>query len=128
MILAGRIILAIAAASVAAGGLYDLLVPRLPANLDKICGTNADARRLVRELLRALGGSLVVIGVTSEVLVAGSGARTSASILILVAALIVPTELINALCMYRVKSPFYIPLAFALLALSGTALVWPRLH
>jgi len=53
---AGRIILATAAVLVAAGGLYDLLVPRLPKNLDQICAANADARRLVRELLRALGG------------------------------------------------------------------------
>ena len=125
---AGRIILATAAVLVAAGGLYDLLVPRLPKNLDQICAANADARRLVRELLRALGGSLTVLGLTSFLLVTASGMPTSRSMLTLVLALLVPAELINAFSMYRVKSPFYFPLGFVLLALLGAGFAWPHLH
>ena len=126
MTLAGRILLEVAAVLVAAGGLYDLLTPRLPENLAQICGANEPTQRLVRELLRALGGALATIGITSAFLVGGRGPVIPASTLVLAVALIVPAELVNALSMYRVKSPFYIPLAFALLAALGAALAWPR--
>jgi len=119
MAMAGRITLGIAASLVALGGLYDLLVPSLPRNLDAICGADPRIRRLVRELLRALGGALATNGIVSLYLVATGIDRSK---LALVLFLIVPAELINAACMYRVKSPYYVPLAFVVLALLGAAL------
>ena len=119
MAVAGRIMLGIAAGLVALGGLYDLLVPSLPPNLEAICGGDGRIRRVVRELLRALGGALATIGVVSLFLVAtGIGG----SKLLLILFLIVPAELINAVSMHRVKSPFYVPLSFVVLALLGAVL------
>jgi hypothetical protein len=46
--------------------------------------------------------------------------------LIVILVLVVPAEGLNAFCMYRVGSPFYIPLAFILLTLLGVTLAWPR--
>jgi hypothetical protein len=59
-----RIMLYCAAALIAIGGLYDVFVPRLPSNLVAMCGGDERACKLVRELLRALGGSLVAVGAT----------------------------------------------------------------
>ena len=126
MLAHGRIILELAAALIAAGGFYDLFTPRLPSNLVRICGPNEGALRLARELLRALGGSLIAVGGATAYLVAASGSRPDPSILTLVLILILPSELINAFCMYRVGSPFYFPLAFALIAVLGVALWWPQ--
>ena len=126
MPLAARIVLETAAALIALGGLYDLFVPRLPSNLAEICGNNERARKLVRELLRALGGALVAIGRTVALLVAKSDTPPRPLILLLVLLLVLPSETINAFCMRRVGSPFYFPLAFALLTLFGVLLAWPR--
>ncbi len=118
--------LEVVAALIIAGGLYDLLVPHLPANLEVMCGDSKMSRRLARELLRALGGCLVAIGVTAEMLVVTAGPSIPVLTLTLVLLLVLPAELINAMCMYRVGSPFYIPLAFALLAAIGAILAWPH--
>jgi hypothetical protein len=107
----GRIILESAAGLITAGGLYDVFTPRLPSNLVKICGTTESARRLVRELLRALGGSLVAIGAATGYLVIVSGPKPGPSVLAIVLLLVLPAELINAFSMFRVGSPFYFPLA-----------------
>ena len=122
----GRILLEFAAGLIAAGGLYDVLVPRLPSNLRKICGANEGAQRLTRELLRALGGTLITIGVATAYLVTTSGASPDASTLSLILLLVLPAELINSVSMYRVGSPFYFPAAFALLTILGVALSWPH--
>jgi uncharacterized protein YjeT (DUF2065 family) len=122
---AGRIILESAAGLITAGGLYDVFTPRLPSSLKKICGTTEGAHRLTRELLRALGGALVAIGVAVAYLVIVSGPNPDSSELVLVLLLVLPAELINSICMYRVGSPFYFPLAFALIAVLGVALWWP---
>jgi uncharacterized protein YjeT (DUF2065 family) len=120
----GRIILEFAAALITAGGFYDVFTPRLPSNLIRICGANDAALSLPRELLRALGGSLIAIGAATAYLVATSGASPAPSTLLLVLLPILPSELINAFCMFRVGSPFYFPLAFALLAFLGVVLWW----
>ena len=127
MPLIARIVLETAAALIALGGLYDLFTPRLPPNLVAICGDNEHASRLVRQLLRALGGSLVAIGLTVAVLVAGFGTPAQPQTLLLVLLLVIPSEGINAFCMYRVGSPYFFPLAFALLTVLGVVLGWPNL-
>jgi uncharacterized protein YjeT (DUF2065 family) len=123
---AGRILLEIAAVLITAGGLYDVFTPQLPSNLKKICGANEGAHKLTRELLRALGGALIAIGVAVAYLVIVSGPNPSPSALVLVVLLVLPAELINSICMFRVGSPFYFPLAFALIAVLGVALEWPH--
>jgi hypothetical protein len=119
--LAGRITLSLAAGLITAGGLYDVFVRRLPANLSTMCGENPAAAKLVRELLRALGGALVAVGLTVAAMVNLDGVCTLRSRLMLVVLLVVPSEGLNAFSMYRVGSPFYVPLGFVLLVLVG---VW----
>jgi len=121
--LIAKIVLELAAALITLGGLYDLLTPKLPPNLLAICGGNAQAANLVRELLRALGGALIAIGLTVGALAAGFGPRDRRQALALILTLVIPYEGINSFCMYRVGSPFYIPLGFLLLTLIGVLLV-----
>ncbi|MGD0737960.1 MAG: hypothetical protein ABR957_00095 [Terracidiphilus sp.] len=122
----GRVLLEFTAVLITAGGLYDVFTPRLPSNLKKICGVTEGAHRLTRELLRALGGSLTAIGVAVGYVVIVSGPNPDPSVFVLVLVLVLPAELINAFSMYRVGSPFYFPLAFALLTILGVALWWPH--
>jgi hypothetical protein len=117
--IAARIMLYCAAALISLGGLYDVFVPKLPANLVEMCHGDERACRLARELLRALGGSLFAIGVTVALLVSGVGTQTHQRTLLLILLLVVPAEGINSLCMYRVRSPFLIPFAFTLLTVLG---------
>jgi len=123
--LIGRFMLETAAILIALGGLYDIFVPRLPANLLAQCSHDEKACKLARELLRALGGSLVAIGLTVGVLIASTPVQAPARTLLLVLLLVLPSEGINSFCMRRVGSPFYIPMAFALLTLLGVVLAWP---
>jgi hypothetical protein len=117
-----RIVLESAAGLITLGGVYDLLVPRLPANLLAICGGDERSLKLVRELLRALGGSLVAIGATVAVLVSGAVLQGRQRTLATVLLLVLPSEGVNAISMYRVGSPFLIPLAFIALTLFGVFL------
>jgi hypothetical protein len=119
-----RIVLNSAAALILLGGLYDLLTPKLPLNLAAICGDNDRARKLVRELLRALGGSLVAVGATVAALVNTSTPETLHRNL-LTLLLVIPSEGINSFAMRKVGSPFFIPLAFLLLTILGVILAWP---
>ena len=116
----------LAGALIASGGLYDLFTPRLPPNLIAICGPNEPAQRLARELLRALGGSLFAIGLAVCVLMATAG-TAHWWIFTIVLLLVLPAEGVNAFCMYRVGSPYYFPLAFALLAVLGVVVGWLQL-
>jgi hypothetical protein len=120
-----RIVLNSAAALIVLGGLYDLLTPKLPPNLSAICGDNARAKKLVRELLRGLGGSLVAVGATVAALVNTSTPQSLHHTLLLILLLVVPAEGINSLSMRKVGSPFYIPLGFLLLTVLGVLLAWP---
>jgi hypothetical protein len=124
MSLLARIVLNSAAALIVLGGLYDLLTPKLPPNLAAICRDNDGARKLVRELLRALGGSLVAVGATIAALVNTSTPETTHRNLLLTLLLVVPSEGTNSYSMRRVGSPFYVPLAFLLLTILGVALAW----
>jgi hypothetical protein len=119
-----RIVLNSAAALIVLGGLYDLLTPNLPPNLAATCGDNNRAKRLVRELLRALGGSLVAVGATIAALVNTSTPQTLHRTLLLVLLLVIPAEGVNSISMRKVGSPFYIPLAFLLLTVLGVLLAW----
>src|SRR5579863_1948567 len=120
-----RIVINSAAALIVIGGLYDLLTPKLPPNLAATCGDNDGAQKLVRELLRALGGSLIAVGATVAALVNTSTPTTTRRTLLLVLLLVVPAESINCFSMRKVGSPFYVPLAFLLLTVLGVALAWP---
>ncbi len=122
-----RIMLYCAGALIAMGGLYDVFVPRLPSNLVALCAGNQRACKLVRELLRALGGSLLAVGTTVAFLVSRWEIRDPRRTLMLVLLLVLPSEGINSLSMYRVGSPFLVPVAFTLLTLLGVLLAWPGL-
>jgi hypothetical protein len=123
---AGRVILLVAGFLIAAGGLYDLLTPRLPANLAAICADSEAAPKLVRELLRALGGALVAIGAAVVLLVIWRGPALTRFDLALILVLVLPAEGVNAMAMRRVRSPWQIPAAFVVLTLSGAILVMLR--
>ena len=124
MPLIAKIVLELAAALITLGGLYDLLTPKLPPNLLAICGGNAQAANLVRELLRALGGALIAIGLTVGALAAGFGPQDRRQTLVLILVLVIPSEGVNSFCMYRVGSPYYVPLGFLGLTLVGVMLAW----
>ncbi|MGA3345011.1 MAG: hypothetical protein ABSC76_09110 [Terracidiphilus sp.] len=127
MPIAARIMLNCAAALISLGGLYDVLIPKLPSNLVAMCHGDEQACKLVRELLRALGGSLFAVGATVALLIDGMGLQNPSRTLILVLLLVVPAEGINAFCMYRVRSPFLVPLAFTLLTALGVLVAWDNL-
>jgi hypothetical protein len=120
-----RIVLNVAAAFIMLGGFYDLFTPKLPPNLTALCGDNDRASKLVRELLRALGGSLVAIGATVAALVNSSTPESLHHTLLLTLLLVIPAEGINSISMRKVGSPFYVPLAFLLLTVLGVVLAWP---
>ncbi len=122
----GAVILELAGVLIAGGGLYDLFTPMLPPNLASTCSGNPRAERLVRELLRALGGALFAIGATVAVLVGLCGHPTSHTVLIIVLILVLPAEGANAFGMYRVASPYQIPLGFVALTIIGEFLCWPH--
>jgi hypothetical protein len=120
----GRILIIVSGVLIAFGGLYDLLAPRLPLNLALICAGNRNAEKLVRELLRALGGALFAIGMTIALLAVLCGYPISHTVLIVVFVLVVPAEGTNAVGMYRVGSPYQIPLSFSALTILGVILSW----
>jgi hypothetical protein len=112
---------------IALGGLYDVFVPRLPANLKAMCGEDARSSKLVRELLRALGGALVGIGVAVVVLATEFDRESRERTTMLILILVLPSEGMNALGMLRVGSPYYVPLALIVLTLVGLAILWSSL-
>lgn len=113
------ITLDVSALFITLGGFYDVFTPRLPANLLERCGENRDAQVLVRALLRALGGCLVAIGIAVAILANGpvrGGQRWSFGLVLL---LVLPSEGLNALGMWRVKSPYFVPIGFGILTVAG---------
>jgi len=122
-----HVILYCAAALITLGGLYDVFVPRLPSNLVAMCDGDERACKLVRELLRTLGGSLVAVGAAVAFLVSRVEGQDLPRTLLFVLLLVLTSEGINSLGMYRVGSPFLIPLAFILVTLLGVLLAWPGL-
>ena len=114
-----RVLLGFAAILIAAGGLFDIFTPKLPINLAAACAGNETAMKLVRELLRALGGALAAIGAAVLAIVLTSANSFRPRDLILILLLVVPAEGVNAICMRRVRSPWQIPAAFIALTLVG---------
>ena len=119
-------ILETAGVLIAGGGLYDLLTPKLPPNLASICSGHARAEKLVRELLRALGGALLAIGAALSALIGFWGRPPSHTVLIIAIILVLPSEGVNAVGMYRVGSSYQIPLGFVALTIIGVLLSWPN--
>ena len=122
MYLYARVMLTIAAACIALGGLYDVFTPRLPPNLAKRCSGNAAAALAVRELLRALGGCLVAIGATVGMVVNTVDLRQDHRAIGLILMLVLPAEGLNAFGMRRAGSPYLIPAFFIFLTLAGAGL------
>jgi hypothetical protein len=91
--LPARIILEVAATLITAGGLYDLLVPRLPSNLESMCRESPAAGRLARELLHALGGCLVAIGMATGLLVLTAESPIQILTLTLILLLVIPAKI-----------------------------------
>jgi hypothetical protein len=100
-----------------------VFTPQLPRNLIAMCGGDKRALKLVRELLRALGGCLVAVGLTVAILVNSSTFRDDLT-RGLVLLLVLPSAGINAFSMYRVGSPFLAPLAFVTLTIVGAPRVF----
>jgi hypothetical protein len=107
---------------IAAGGLYDVFARRLPSNLAAKCSGNVAAEIVMRELLRALGGCLVAIGVTVAALATSVDFRHDRRAIALVLTLVLPSEGLNAVGMRRVGSPYVVPIFFILLTLAGAIL------
>ncbi|MBB5340530.1 hypothetical protein [Tunturiibacter gelidoferens] len=122
MLTIGQAVLEGAGSLIALGGLYDVVVPRLPANLAVVCAGDPRSSKLVRELLRALGGALVGIGVSVVVLASRLGAADRALLKLLIFLLVLPSEGANAFGMFRVGSPYYVPLALIVITLAGLAI------
>ena len=117
-----RIVLTAAGVCIALGGLYDVFTPRLPPNLASRCSGNEDGRIAIRELLRALGGCLVAIGATVGVLATSMAREHDPQAIALILTLVLPSEGMNAIGMYRVGSPYVVPLLFILVTVTGAAL------
>ncbi|HSZ57105.1 MAG TPA: hypothetical protein VK797_15665 [Tepidisphaeraceae bacterium] len=127
----GLVILNVAAVSVIAGALYDLLVPAVPPNHLRYVGALDPAAvsrfaRLDLAMLRSIGGCLLAIGVTCLLLINGPVRRGNGWARLAVALLIGVAEANNAYRMYPFDSPWYAPLSFAILAVVGAALVGNR--
>jgi hypothetical protein len=117
-----RMVLTVAAACIALGGLYDVFTPQLPPNLARRCFGNEDGCIAIRELLRALGACLVAIGVAVGVLATTMARQHNAHAIALILTLVLPSEGMNAIGMHRVGSPYVVPLFFVLLTVFGAAL------
>jgi hypothetical protein len=122
LFLYSRIVLTAAATCIALGGLYDVFTPQLPSNLANRCIGNEDGRIAIRELLRALGACLVGIGAAVGVLANTLARQNDSRTVALILTLVLPSEGMNAIGMYRVGSPYVVPLLFIRLTVSGVAL------
>lgn len=111
------------------GGAYDLLVPSLPSHqvaFLRISEEQLDPRtaQLLLAIFRALGGSLIAVGVgalffVNGVLRRGHNWGAAAAVVTIGVA-----EGTNAVQMYRVGSPFWAPLVFIGLLVLGVALAF----
>lgn len=117
-----RILLTAAATCIVLGGLYDVFTPQLPPNLAAKCAGNEAGRLAIRELLRALGGCLVAIGAAVGVLATTIARPHQGYAVALILILVLPSEGLNAMGMWRAGSPYVAPLAFIALTVAGAAL------
>jgi hypothetical protein len=102
-----RVVLTVAGGCIASGGLYDVCTRRLPPNILRSRAGNQLACNVIRELLRALGGCLIAIGAAVGVLANSVDREHDAYALTLIIILVLPSEGMNAVGMYRVRSPFF---------------------
>jgi len=124
----GLTLLNIAGVLVIVGALYDLLVPSVPLNhLAYLGATDEQIDRRFAELdlamLRSIGGCLLAIGVTTLVLTNGPIRRGERWSRFTVAILVGVSEGNNAYRMFPFDSPWYGPLGFSVLAVTGAVLV-----
>jgi hypothetical protein len=124
----GLTLLNIAGVLVIVGALYDLLVPSVPLNhLAYLGATNEQLDPRFAELdlamLRSIGGCLLAIGATTLVLTNGPIRRGEKWSRFAVAILVGVSEGNNAYRMFPFDSPWYGPLGFAVLAVTGAVLV-----
>ena len=121
-------ILNCAAGLVILGGCFDMLIPSVPSNLREYLGISAadmspQLSSLLLGLLRALGGCLLAIGITAVLIINGPlkrGERWASWALLLLIGL---SESINASQMWRFGSPYYAPLGFVALTISGLVIL-----
>ncbi|HEY2156802.1 MAG TPA: hypothetical protein VGH33_14320 [Isosphaeraceae bacterium] len=126
----GLFLLNAAGVLVIAGALYDLFVPSVPANHLAYLGADAgglDPRyaELDLAMLRSIGGCLMAVGVTALVLANGPVRRGEGWARVAVAVLVGVAEGNNAYRMYPFASPWYGPLGFATLVVTGAVLAGP---
>ena len=125
----GLLLLNLAGVLIVSGGLYDIFTPSMPPHeLAFIQGAgeepSAGAVILSRELLRALGGALVSVGLATLVLVNVPFRRGERWAGWTIAAVVCISEGVNAVGMARTGGPFWAPLAFMSLALAGLLIAY----
>jgi len=114
---------------VVVGGLYDVLTPGVPSHELEFLRSMGEqpgpaSVMLFRELLRALGGALIGVGVSLLALVNLPFRRGERWAAWTVGVVICLSEGINAVGMARVGGPFWAPLTFVILALLGLAFAY----
>jgi hypothetical protein len=125
----GVVLLYVVAAAITLGGIGDLTIRQLLGVHTRFLmsgGTAtipAETSALVINLLHALGGGLIGIGVASLALThfaARKGERWAAWTILVI---IVASEGMNAVGMYATGSFWYVSIAYIAIALAGAALV-----
>ncbi len=124
---AGLTLLNLAGVLVIFGSLYDLLVPAVPPNHLNFVSEGAsqlDLRfaQLDLAMLRSIGGCLLAIGVTTLILANGPIRRGETWARVAVVILVGVSEGNNAYRMFPFDSPWYAPLGFAVITVTGAAL------
>jgi hypothetical protein len=119
---AGRLLVGIAGALIALGGCYDLFASKLPAGFVAACADRPQAARLTRELLRALGGALLAVGIAIAGVAIHAHGRFTRTEVVLLLLLALPSEGANAFAMRRAGSPWAFPAVFLAILLVGIVL------
>ena len=123
----GLVLLNVAGILVILGSLFDLLVPSAPENhLHFLGGSDGQFDRRYEQLdlamLRSIGGCLLPIGITTLILANGPIRRGERWARLTVAILVGVSEGNNAYRMFPFDSPWYGPLGFVLVTVTGAAL------
>ncbi len=124
---AGLMLLNLAGALIILGSLYDLLVPTVPLNhlaFLRSAEGQLDPRfaQLDMAMLRSIGGCLLPIGLTTFILANGPIRRGELWARWTVVLLVGISEGNNALRMFPFDSPWYGPLSFVLITVTGAVL------
>ncbi len=124
----GLVLLNLTAGLIVVGGLYDLFLSQLPAQLSTYLGNglgepDALTEQLALALLDALGGSLVAVGLAALVLINGPLRRREQWAGLTVLMMVGLAEGANAWGMWTVAAPWWTPLTFIALTAVGIAMV-----